>query len=175
MILPVLSPLEAKKARHSLMLSQIKVANALQMNRSIYALFEVGRYLLTENEQLSIKKYFETKGYSFPERPKPPFREIEGISVPNRIKTEKAKEIQKRIKRNDKEIERLSKDRSGVHWWNEEPLSKGADKVVRLMAYNYAWTRYLRGMPGITGDLYASDLEAEKTTNGALVNEWLYR
>ena len=171
----VLSPIEAKQARCTLMFSQQKVSSAIGMNRSIYALFEIGRYILNHNEQLLLKSHFESKGYTFSDRPKPPYREIEGISVPNRIKTEKAKEIQKRIKRNDKEIEKLSKAGSGIHWWTEEPLEKDANKVVRLMAYNYAWTRYLRGLPGITGDLYASDLKAEQTTNGALVNEWLYR
>ena len=171
----VLSPTEAKQARCTLMLTQKQVAAAINVNRSVYALFEVNRYLLTEKEQLFLKSHFESKGYTFSDRPKPPYREIEGISVPNRIKTEKAKEIQKRIKRNDKEIEKLSKAGSGIHWWTEEPLEKDANKVVRLMAYNYAWTRYLRGLPGITGDLYASDLKAEQTTNGALVNEWLYR
>ena len=171
----ILSPQEAKIARRILLLTQLNIAQSVGIPRTSYALFETGRYILTNNEQLKIKRFFISNGYIFPERPSPLFREIDGISVPNRIKSEKVKEIQKRIKRNDNEIGRLSKELSGVHWWTEEPLEKDANKVIRLMAYNYAWTRYLRGMPGITGDLYASDLEAEKTTNGALVNEWLYR
>ena len=177
----VLSPLEAKQARHTLMLSQRKVANAIDMNRSTYALFEVGRYLLTENEQLTLKKHFESLDYTFPERPKekmpppPQYRNINGVSVPNQIKTDKANQVLAQIAKNDVFIKSKAKELTGQHWFTEEPKPEVANKIIELLAYNYCHLRWLRGLDGLLGNDYAEDMNPENTTNGAMVNQRLYR
>ena len=177
----VLLPLEAKKARHTLMLSQRMVAKAVDLNRSSYALFEVGRYLLTEKEQLSLKKHFESLGYAFPEKPEkkktplPQFRTINGVAVPNRIKTEKANKTLKQIAQNDAFIKSKAKELAVQHWFTEEPKPEMANKIIELMAFNYCHLRWLRGLDDLLGNEYAGDIKPENTTNGARVNQRLYR
>lgn len=177
----VLSPIDAKKARHALMLSQRKVALAVDMNRSIYALFEVGRYLLTEKEQLSLRKHFELLGYTFPERPtekKPPaptHQLIKGISVPKRISTEKVNKALNQIAQNDAFIQSKSKELAGQHWFTEETKPEEANKIIELMAFNYCHLRWLRGLDDLLGNDFAGDMKPENTTNGAMVNQRLYR
>lgn len=177
----VLSPIEAKKARCSLMLAQRKVANAVDMNRSTYALFEVGRYMLTVKEQFTLKKHFESLGYSFPKRPEekkpspPTFRLIKGFPVPNQIKTEKANKVLSQITKNDAYIRSKAKEQAGVHWFTEEPKPESANKIIELMAYNYCHLRWLQGKADLIGNDFAEDMEPEHTTNGAMVNQRLYR
>jgi len=177
----VLSPKEAKQARSTLMLSQRKVANDVDMNRSTYALFEVGRYLLTDKEQLTLKKHYESLGYSFPERPekkKPPpptHRLIKSIAVPNQINNEQANNVLSQITKNDALIKSKAKELAGVHWWTEELNPEDSNKIMELMSYNYWHLRWLRGLDDLIGDDYAEDMKLENTTNGAIVNQRLYR
>ncbi len=181
MIFNVLLPIESKKARCCLMLPQHKVANAVDINRTTYALFEVGRYILNEKEQLTLKNHFESLGYTFPKRtkekkpPLPKFRLIQSIAVPNQIKTEEAKKVLIQIAKNDAFIKSKAKGLAGVHWWTEEPNPEGANKIIELMAYNYCHLRWLQGQTDLIGNEFAEDMDPKHTTNGAMVNQRLYR
>lgn len=177
----VIAPEEAKRARTSLYLSQSKISGAIGMHRTKYALFEVKRYIFTEKEQLTLKKHFESLGYVFPERPAvkklpaPQFRVIKGIAVPNRISTKKANEALAQVTQNDDHIQSKVKEIAGLHWFSEELKSEAANKLIELMAYNYCHLRYLRGLDDLIGDEFAEDMEPDRTTNGAIVNQRLYR
>jgi hypothetical protein len=177
----VITPEEAKRARTSLYLSQNKISGAIGVHRTKYALFEVKRYIFTEKEQVTLKKHFESLGYVFPERPtvkKPPppkFRVINGIAVPNRISTEKANKTLAQITHNDNFIQSKAGEAAGLHWFSEELKPETANKIIERMAYNYCHLRWLMGLNDLVGDEYAKDMEPEKTTNGAIVNQRLYR
>lgn len=181
MSISVITPEEAKRARTSLYLSQSKISGAIGAHRTKYALFEVKRYIFTEKEQITLKKHFESLGYVFPERPavkKPPppqFRVIKGIAVPNRISTEKANKALAQISKNDDYIESKTDKIAGLHWFTDELKSEAANKMIELMAYNYCHLRWLMGLDRLVGDKFAADMEPEETTNGAMVNQRLYR
>ena len=176
-----ITPEEARRARTSLYLSQSKISGAIGVHRTKYALFEVKRYIFTEKEQVTLKKHFESLGYVLPERPaakKPPppqYRVIGGISVPIGISTEKANKALARVTKNDDYIESKAKEAAGLHWFSEELKPEAANKIVELMAYNYCHLRWLMGLSDLVGDKFAKDMEPEKATNGALVNQRLYR
>lgn len=176
-----ITPEEARRARTSLYLSQSKVSDAIAMHRTKYALFEVKRYIFTEKEQLTLRKHYESLGYAFPEQPaarKPPApksRLIKGIAVPNRISTEKANKTLTQISQNDNYIQSKAKEIAGLHWFSEELKLEEANKIIELMAYNYTHLRWLIGSSGLLGEKFIKDMEPEKTTNGAIVNERLYR
>ena len=177
----VITPEEAKRARTSLYLSQSKISGAIGVHRTKYALFEVKRYIFTEKEQVTLKKHFESLGYVFPDRPavkKPPppqFRVMRGIAVPNGISTKKANKALAEVTQNDNYIQSKSEEVAGLHWLSEELKPEAANKILELMAYNYCHLRYLRGLDDLVGDEFAEDMEPEKATNGALVNQRLYR
>ena len=176
-----ITPEEARRARTSLFLSQSKISGAIDVHRTKYALFEVKRYIFTEKEQITLKKHFQSLGYVFPERPavkKPPppqFRVIGGIAVPNGISTEKANKALARVTKNDDYIESKVDEIAGLHWFTDEPKTDAANKLIQLMAYNYCHLRWLMGLNDLVGDKYAQDMAPEKTTNGAIVNQRLYR
>ena len=174
----VLSPNEAKQARSTLMLSQKKVSSAVGLNRTVYALYEVGRYLLNDDEQGMLKMHFESLGYQFPERPKPPaprYQLIKGIAIPTHIKTDKAKRVLNEIAQNDEFIRANAQELAEQHWFTEEPKPEIANNMIELMAYNYCHMRWLRGLDDLLGDDYAEDMKADETTHGALVNQRLYK
>ncbi len=177
----LITPEEARRARTSLYLSQSKVSGAIGMHRTKYALFEVKRYIFTEKEQVTLKKHFESQGYVFPERPavkKPPHpqsRVMSGIDVPNQISTKKANKALAQVNRNDDYIQSKAKEIAGLHWFSEEMKPEAANKILELLAYNYCHLRYLRGLDDLVGDEFAEDMQPEKTTNGAIVNQRLYR
>ena len=181
MIKDIITPEEAKRARTLLYLPQRKIAESIGINRSQYALFEVNRYIFTDKEQLRLKKYFESKGYTFPERqkakkpPAPPSRVIRNIAVPNRISDEKANTTLNQIAQNDQYIQSKAQETAELHWFTEEPKSEEANKLLELMAYNYCHLRYLMGLNSLCGSDFAEDLEPEQTTHGALVNQRLFR
>lgn len=172
---------EARRARTSLDLSQSNISGAIGVHRTKYALFEVKRYIFTEKEQITLRKHFESLGYVFPERPsvnKPPppqFRLMKGIAVPNRIPTKKANEALLQVSQNDDYIGSKSKEVAGLHWFTDEPKTEAANEIIELMAFNYSHLRWLMGSNDLIGDKYAEDMEPEKTTNAAIVNQRLYR
>ena len=176
-----ITPEEAKRARTFLYLSQSKISGAIGFHRTKYALFEVKRYIFTEKEQITLKKHFEFLGYVFPERPAvknpppPQFRVIGGIAIPNRISTEKAKKELAQVKQNDNFIQSKEKEIAGLHWFTDEPKTEAANKIIELMAYNYCHLRWLMGLNGLVGDKFAKNMEPEEATNGAIVNQRLYR
>lgn len=181
MINSLITAEEARRARTSLYLSQSKISGAIGVHRTKYALFEVKRYIFTEKEQLTLKKHFESLRYVFPERPtmkKPPspkFRIIKGIAVPNRISTEKANKALAQVSKNDDYIESKTDEVAGLHWFTDELKPEAANKMIELMAYNYCHLRWLMGLDRLVGDDFSADMEPEETTNGAIVNERLYR
>tara|TARA_R110002073_G_scaffold120232_2_gene262050 strand:- start:1274 stop:1816 length:543 start_codon:yes stop_codon:yes gene_type:complete len=171
---------EARRARTSLYLSQSKISGAIGVHRSKYALFEVKRYIFTEKEQLTLREHFESLGYVFPERPTvkeptPQFRIIKRIAVPNRISTEKAKKALAQVSKNVDYIESKADEIAGLHWFSEELKSEVANEIIDRMAFNYSHLRWLMGLDDLLGDQFAEDMEPEKTTNGAIVNQRLYR
>ncbi len=177
----VITSEEARRARTSLYLSQSKISGAIGVHRTKYALFEVKRYILSEKEQVKLKKHFESQGYVFPERPaveKPPppqYRVIGGISVPIGISTEKANKALARVTKNDDYIESKVDEIAGLHWFTDELKPEAANKIIERMACNYCRLRWLMGLNDLVGDNFAEDMEPEKTTNGAIVNQRLYR
>ena len=177
----VITPEEARRARTSLYLSQSKISGAIGVHRTKYALFEVKRFIFTEKEQVTLKKHFESLGYAFPERPlvkKPPppqYRVIGGISVPIGISTEKANKALVRVTKNDDYIESKVDEIAGLHWLTDELKPEAANKIIELMAYNYCHLRWLMGLNGLVGDKFAKNMEPEEATNGAIVNQRLYR
>ena len=177
----LITPEEARRARTSLYLSQSKISGAIGVHRTKYALFEVKRFVFTEKEQITLKKHFQSLGYVFPERPavkKPPppqFRVVGGIAIPNRISTKKANKALVQVTQNDDYIQSKAKEIAGLHWFSEEPKPEAANKIIERMAYNYCHLRWLMGLDDLVGDKFAQDMEPEKTTNAAIVNQRLYR
>lgn len=176
----VITPEEAKRARTSLYPPQSKISGAIDVHRTKYALFEVKRYIFTKKEQITLRKNFESLGYVFPERPtvkKPPpqFRLMGGVAVPNRISSKKANKALAEVSKNDNYIQSKSKEVAGLHWFTDEPKTEAANQIIELMAYNCCHLRWLMGSNDLIGDKFAKDMEPEKTTNGALVNQRLYR
>jgi len=58
---------KASQARRSLGISQAQVCRDLTMNRSYLSQFENGKYLLPEQEQVSLRDYYEERGFEFTE------------------------------------------------------------------------------------------------------------
>ena len=100
---------------------------------------------------------------------------MRGIAVPIRIPTKKANEALGRVSQNDKYIESKIDEIAGLHWFSEELKQETANEIIDRMAYNYCHLRWLMGLDDLVGGEFAEDMEPKKTTNGAIVNQRLYR
>lgn len=100
---------------------------------------------------------------------------MKGIAVPNRISTRKANKALTQVTKNDNYIQSKANEIAGLHWFSEELKLEVTNEIIERMAFNYCHLRWLMGLDDLIGDQYAEDTEPEKTTNGAIVNQRLYR
>jgi transcriptional regulator with XRE-family HTH domain len=161
-----ITPEQSKAARSSLGLSQRFIAKETGINRSQLALFEVGKYNLEAFRLLALLYCYERLGYRFvadkPLAPTPRTHQAEraqpvaimAAQVPRIIDDllilcdpaqGNIDGITKEIKDNDNLIGRLAVAPVELSWWDDKPLTKEFDDIIRIMARNYLLIRGLQG------------------------------
>ena len=191
MIVTILTPDEAKSARLSVSLSQSKVAKGAGISRTKLALFEVKKYLLSDEELWSIKQFYESLGYEFSsgsavEQPtdntgktvkqahSPGLRLIDGFAIPEGIEAIDAESRLTEITDNNDRVEELSMELAGVHWFTGEAKRDGVNEMLRLMSRNYLLSCQLQGHELEVDTGNSEDTEPELITNGGLLNNLIY-
>ncbi len=160
-----ITPEQSKAARSSLGLSQRFIATETGINRSHLALFEVGKYNLEAFRQLALLHCYERLGYRIaadqapapavmakaerakpvaPKLPQAP-RIIDDLLILCNPAQGNIDGVTKEIKGNDHLIGQLAVAPVELSWWDNEPVTKECDDIIRLMARNYLLIRGLQG------------------------------
>lgn len=177
MIITRLSPDQARAARRSIGLSQIKVARAIGISRTKLALFEVEKYLLDDASPHKLCQFYRQQSHDFStaassegtessrDQSRPEcsgIRLVDCFAVPAGIEQDEAEAMLAEITENDEQIEALAMQPARVSWWAGEAETEKRDEIIRLMARNYFLTRRLQGH-----NLFNS----QPTANGGMVRE----
>ena len=191
MIETILTPDEAKSARESVSLSQSKFAKGAGLSRTKLALFEVKKYLLSDEELWSLKQFYESVGYEFSgesavellsdetsetvqQKRSPGFRLMDGFAIPEGIEAINAELRLTEIADNNDRVEELSQELTGVHWFTGESKKEGVNEMLRLMSRNYLLSCQLQGHELEVDTGNPEDTEPESMTNGGLLNDLIY-
>ena len=183
MINTILTPDEAKQARHAVGLSQNNVAKATALSRTTLALFEVKKYFLDDDQLLALRDFYEAQGYTFPEpiteskqtnEPgSPGLRLLDGFAVPEDIDEDTVEQILTEYQVNENQIGSLLKKRAGIHWFTGDPKEEGVNQLQQLMSQNYLLAERLKGHEILSSITPTSEIDPETVTNGVLLNNLL--
>ena len=187
MINTILTPDEAKQARHAVGLSQNNVAKATELSRTVLALFEVKKYFLDDDQLLSLREFYEAQGHTFSEpieeptteyqqtnEPESPgLRLVDGFAVPEGIDEDTVEQILTEYQDNENQIEHLLEKRAGIHWFSGEPKEEGVNKLQLLMSQNYLLAQRLKGHEIFASTTPTDEIDPETVTNSALLHSLL--
>lgn len=153
----ILSPVEAKAARHAAQLSQAKVSAQTGISRTKLALFEVEKYLLEPEALTQLRDFYDeigvldqvdSKNAAIPDQKthtKPCCALLDGFAIPSGLDEGVTETLLADVARNDAQIKQLAAREDGKDLWVFEADHSDRDEIIRLMALNYRLSRRLQG------------------------------
>ena len=125
----IITPSQAKAARHAAELSQAKVSAQTGISRTKLALFEVEKYLLEEGTLTQLRDFYESIGVLDQADPtntenadqdthvRPGCTLLDGFAIPTGIDEHEVEAVLANVARNDERIDQLSLRQDGKDSW----------------------------------------------------------